>query len=159
MPRSGYVNHTPKNVPIRLLETCRSGRYFPHEIGFLQLDEESINTLREKSGYSLLCDPTDSDSSTSNGSEASGPTHPVAIDKTASIHENTQQSCSEGENECASEGGSEGETPSCEADQAGGGGSECETSCSEDDNAMSVRNSFSPWRILSDLAKFMHGST
>jgi hypothetical protein len=52
--KDGYVNCTPKAVPIQLLETRKDTLGIPYDVGELRLDQESIDILREKSGYCSL---------------------------------------------------------------------------------------------------------
>jgi hypothetical protein len=142
MTKDGYLNLMPKAVPIEILETRKSGPFSRHEIGYLRIDKESINILREESGFSSLGGDTDSNSEARASLEAVGPEPilQVTIEETACVEGDTRQLRPKNEEE----------------EHVGDAGVECDSSHSEDEQPASARQPCWPLRVLSDLAKCMY---
>lgn len=142
MRKDGYVNLMPKAVPIEILETSKSGPFSRHNIGYLRMDKESINTLREKSGFRSLGGDTDSNSEAKASLErvAPEPTVQVTIEETACVEGDAGQLRPR-----------DGEVENIEDAIL-----ESASSRSRDEQAMCVRQPCWPLRVLSDLVKFMY---
>ena len=53
MRRNGYIDYRPVRVPVSMLETCKKGSVSRYEIGYLRLNQESIDIVRQRSGYTF----------------------------------------------------------------------------------------------------------
>lgn len=82
--KDGYVDFSPRPVPIEYLETCRTPLFQgPAEIGYFKLDEHNIAILREKSGCGFRNCASDSSSYPPLEEEEWGPSCPAAKEKAA----------------------------------------------------------------------------
>jgi hypothetical protein len=142
MRKDGYVNLMPKAVPIEILETRKSGPFSRHNIGDLRMDKESINILREESGFRSLGGDTDSNSEAKASLEgvAPEPTLQVTIEETACVEGDTGQLRPRDEEE----------------ENVEDAGLESDSSHSGDEQAVSMRQPCWPLRVLSDLVKLMY---
>jgi hypothetical protein len=141
MRKGGYVNLMPKAVPIEILQTRKSGQFSRHDIGYLRMDKESINILREESGFSSLGGDTNSNPEAKASLEAVAPesTLQVTTEETACLEGDTGQL-----------------GPRNAEEHVGDAGMESDSSHSEDEQAASMHQPCWPLRVLSDLAKFMY---
>lgn len=137
--KDGYVNSTPRAVPIRLLEPYNGGGLSRYEIGYYRLTEESIKILITKSGYSSSEGTTASNSKPSPAAGASQHVPLVPMKKAAFVDGKTTQTDSRTKAESGVEGNPEFEIP-----------------CLEGEQAAPAPHSWWLSRVFETLAKFMY---
>lgn len=95
MRKAGYVDYRPRPFPISMLERLKNGCGNQYEIGDLRLDQESIEILRAKSGYSLPNATIEANSYPTPKVGTWGATHLVTTEKAATSvsHSEHERSC------------------------------------------------------------------